>query len=68
MKDLSENINWGVTIKTFIFFPEKCFYLLFTSNGAVLKKLGKRFGMHSHCTATSGRPGTSRHHPLVMLW
>jgi hypothetical protein len=41
MKDLSENINWGVTIKTFIYFPEKCSYLLFTSNGAVLKTLGK---------------------------
>jgi hypothetical protein len=65
MKDLGENINWGVTIKTCIFFPEKCAYLLFTSNGAVLKKLGKRFGMHSHLGPPQHQPAPPFGHVVV---
>jgi hypothetical protein len=67
MKDLGENIHWAVTIKTFFIYLGKCFYVLFSSNGALLRKLRHRFGMYSHSTATSGRTSTNRRGPLVVL-
>jgi hypothetical protein len=47
--------------KDISFFIGKCFYVLFSSNGA---KFRQRFEMYSHSIATLGRASKN---PLVML-
>jgi hypothetical protein len=63
MKDLSENIHWGLTIKTFFIYLGKCFYVPFSSNGALFN-----CAKYLECTATARPPRAAPAGTGMALW
>jgi hypothetical protein len=69
MKDLSENINWEVTVKTFILFCRKVFLSAFHLERRSFEKIGRKIWnaqpQHSHLGPPQHQPALPFGHVVV---